>query len=80
MSEKPNTPQPSTPSDSPDLAQMERVLKEQLNQADKNPRDVLWQLARLGFAGRPKARSEPPNRSLLSGSFRLVLMIVCISS
>lgn len=49
MSAKPNTPQSSTPSDSvePNLAQMERVLKEQLDQADKNPRDVLWQLARL---------------------------------
>jgi thioredoxin-like negative regulator of GroEL len=49
MSAKPNTPQPSTPSGSaaPDLAQMERVLKAQLDQADKNPRDVLWQLARL---------------------------------
>ncbi|MEY2539680.1 MAG: hypothetical protein QOG67_3420 [Verrucomicrobiota bacterium] len=49
MSEKPNTPQPSTASGSvePNLVQIERVLKEQLDQADKNPRDVLWQLARL---------------------------------
>jgi tetratricopeptide (TPR) repeat protein len=49
MSEKPNTPQYSMALDSagPDLAQMERVLKEQLNQTDKNPRDVLWQLARV---------------------------------
>jgi thioredoxin-like negative regulator of GroEL len=49
MSAKPNTPQPSTPSDSaePDFAQIERMLKAQLDQADKNPRDVLWQLARL---------------------------------
>jgi hypothetical protein len=37
MSAKPNTPQPSTPSDSaePDFAQMERMLKAQLDQADK---------------------------------------------
>lgn len=49
MSEKPNTPQQLTSSDSaePDLAPMERMLKTQLDQADKNPRDVLWQLARL---------------------------------
>ena len=45
MSAQPNTP-PSGSAE-PDLAQMERMLKAQLDQVDKNPRDVLWQLARL---------------------------------
>lgn len=49
MSEMPNPPQPSPPPNSAqtDLAQRERELKEQLDQPDKNPRDILWQLARL---------------------------------
>ncbi len=49
MSDKPNAPHASTPSGSgePDFAQMECMLKAQLDQADKNPRHVLWQLARL---------------------------------
>src|ERR1700731_2038675 len=49
MSEMPNPSQPSPPPDSAetDLARMERELKKQLDRDDKNPSDVLWELARL---------------------------------
>lgn len=47
MSETPNPPQSSPDSAETDFARMELELKEQLDQPDKNPRDALWQLARL---------------------------------
>src|SRR5947207_2592228 len=49
MNEKSNASGRSTPSGSarPDFAQIERGLKEQLDQADTNPRAVWWQLVRL---------------------------------
>lgn len=80
MSEKPNTPQPSTPSVSaqPDLAQMERALKEQLDQADKNPRDVLWQLARLYNATKRPDQAVQCLRRILASESDLEVKASCV--
>ena len=80
MSAKPNTPQPSTPSGSaePDLAQMERVLKEQLDQADKNPRDVLWQLARLYQATKRPDQALQCLRRILASESDLEVKAGCV--
>ena len=79
MSAKP-TPQPSTPSDSaePDFAQMERVLKEQLDQADKNPRDVLWQLARLYNATKRHDQALQCLRRILASESDLEVKASCV--
>jgi tetratricopeptide (TPR) repeat protein len=80
MSAKPNTPQPSTPSDSaePDFAQMERMLKAQLDQADKNPRDVLWQLVRLYQATKRPDQALQCLRRILASESDLEVKIGCV--
>ncbi len=79
MSAKP-TPQPSTPSDSPqpDLAQLEHELKEQLDQADKNPRDVLWQLARLYNATKRQDQALQCLRRILASESDLERKASCV--
>src|ERR1043166_615265 len=80
MSAKSNTPQPSTSSDSaqPDLAQMERKLKEQLDQSDKNPRDVLWQLARLYNATKRHDEAMQCLRRILASESDLEVKAGCV--
>jgi tetratricopeptide (TPR) repeat protein len=80
MSERSNLPEQSTPSGSaaPDLAQMERVLKEQLDQADKNPRDVLWQLARLYNATKRHDQAVQCLRRILASESDLEVKASCV--
>lgn len=80
MNEKPNTPQHSTPSASakPDFAQMERVLKEQLDQFDKNPLDVLWQLARLYNATKRHDEALQCLRRILASESDLERKAACV--
>ena len=80
MSAKPNTPQPSTPSGpaEPDFAQMERMLKAQLDQADKNPRDVLWQLARLYQATKRPDQALQCLRRILASESDLEVKASCV--
>jgi tetratricopeptide (TPR) repeat protein len=80
MSETPNPTQPSPPPDSAetDLARMERELKEQLDQAGKNPRDVLWQLARLYNATKRHDQALQCLRRILASESDLEVKASCV--
>jgi tetratricopeptide (TPR) repeat protein len=80
MSETPNPPQPSPPPDSAetDFARMERELKEQLDQADKNPRDALWQLARLYNATKRHDQALECLRRILASESDLEVKAGCV--
>lgn len=80
MSETPNPLQPSPPPDSAetDLARMERELKEQLDQPDKNPRDILWQLARLYNATKRHDEALQCLRRILAAESDLEVKAGCV--
>jgi len=80
MNEEPNISQHSTSSDSvePDFAQMEQVLKEELDQVDTNPRDVLWQLARLYNGNKRHDQALQCLRRILASESDLEVKAGCI--
>jgi tetratricopeptide (TPR) repeat protein len=57
---------------------MERELKEQLDQADKNPRDVLWQLARLYNATQRHDQAVQCFRRILVSESDLEVKASCV--
>ena len=62
----------------PDLAEMERVLKQQLDQPDKNQRDVLWQLARLYNATKRHDQAVQCLRRILANESDLEVKASCV--